>query len=80
MDVRHDQREFLNVLRLEPGTCWRLVTFEDPDFDPGFATQLPLGERHTLQISVFADNAATVTRSLIAEAHPGSEELKLQLL
>jgi hypothetical protein len=37
-------------------------------FDPGFAAELPLDEHHVVQISVFADNAETVTRSLVAEA------------
>jgi hypothetical protein len=41
MDLRRDQREYLNVLCLADGSRWRLVTFEDPDFDPGFATDLP---------------------------------------
>jgi hypothetical protein len=50
------------------GDAWRLVTFEDPDFDPGFATDLPLEGRHILQISIFADNANTVTRTLVADA------------
>ena len=36
-----DQREYLNVLYLPDGSDWRMVTFEDPDFDPGFATSLP---------------------------------------
>jgi hypothetical protein len=48
----------------------RLVTFEDPDFDPGFATDLPREGRDVIQISVFSDNADTVTRSLVANAGP----------
>ena len=42
VDLRREQREYLNVLDLRDGD-WRLVTFEDPDFDPGFATDLPVG-------------------------------------
>ena len=80
MHVRRDQHEYLNVLCLLDGQCWRLVTFEDPDFDPGFATELPADERHVVQISVFADNARQVTRSLVAETRAASEELKLQLI
>ena len=80
MHVRRDQHEYLNVLCLPDGSCWRLVTFEEPDFDPGFATELPVDERHVVQISVFADNAKQVTKSLIAEVRTGSEELKLQLI
>lgn len=80
MHVPSDQHEYLNVLCLLDGSRWRLVTFEDPDFDPGFATELPAGERHMVQISVFADNARQVTKSLVAEARIGSEELKLQLI
>jgi hypothetical protein len=29
-----------NVLYLRDGDSWRLVTVVDPDFDPGFATDL----------------------------------------
>ena len=64
------QREYLNVLYLPTGADWRLVTFQDPDFDPGFATDLPLIGRHTVAISVFSNNAGTVTTSLNAEARP----------
>jgi hypothetical protein len=42
VDLRREQREYLNVLYLRDGDAWRLVTFEDPDFDPGFAVDLPL--------------------------------------
>jgi hypothetical protein len=79
MDLRRDQREYLNVLCLADGSRWRLVTFEDPDFDPGFATDLPLDQPHVLRFSVFSDNAHTVTRSLVAEVGSGDREVKLQL-
>jgi hypothetical protein len=78
VDLRREQREYLNVLYLRDGDAWRLVTFEDPDFDPGFAVDLPLQGRHVLQISIFADNAATVTSTLVADATAGhSTVLKL---
>lgn len=67
MDIRRDQREFINVIYLSAGSRWHMVTFEDPDFDPGFVTDLPLDQRHVLQISVFADNARTATTFLVAE-------------
>jgi hypothetical protein len=66
VDLRRDQREFLNVLALEAGARWRLVTFEDPDFDPGFATELPPDREHVLRVALFADNAATATCALVA--------------
>jgi hypothetical protein len=80
MDLRRDQREYLNVLCLGDGSRWRLVTFEDPDFDPGFATVLPLDQPHLLRFSVFSDNADTVTRSLVVEASSGGGEVELQLI
>jgi hypothetical protein len=79
MDLRRHQREYLNVLCLADGSRWRLVTFEDPDFDPGFATDLPLDQPHVLRFSVFSDNAHTVTRSLVAGVGSGDGEVKLQL-
>jgi hypothetical protein len=80
VDLRREQREYLNVLYLRDGDAWRLVTFEDPDFDPGFATELPLEGRHTLQISIFADNADTVTRTLVADAASGPDRIVLELV
>jgi hypothetical protein len=74
-----NQREFLNVLFLAGGARWRLVTFDDPDFDPGFATELPREGRHVIRISVFADNADTVTTSLVAANRPGVDEPDLAL-
>jgi hypothetical protein len=79
MDLGRGQREYLNVLFLPNGSNWRLVTFQDPDFDPGFATDLALEGRHTIELSVFSDNASTVAASLIAEALPGRPEPLLQL-
>jgi hypothetical protein len=79
IDLRRKQREYLNVLHLPPNAAWRLVTFEDPDFDPGFATDLPLEGRHVIQISVFSDNADTVTRALVASAGPQATDVELHL-
>jgi hypothetical protein len=79
VDVRHDQREFLNVLALEAGARWRLVTFEDPDFDPGFSTELALDREHVLRIAVFADNAATATCTLVARVGARGDEITLRL-
>lgn len=79
MDLGRGQREYLNVLFLPDGGGWRLVTFEDPDFDPGFATDLPLDGRHTIQLSVFANNADTATASLTAEVRCGQDQPRLRL-
>jgi hypothetical protein len=79
VDLGHGQREYLNVLYLPTGSHWRLVTFQDPDFDPGFATDLPLEGRHKLQISVFSDNAGTATAALLADARPSETTPTLQL-
>jgi hypothetical protein len=78
IDLRREQREYLNVLYLDDS--WRLVTFDDPDFDPGFATGLPLAGRHVIQISVFADNADTVTSALVADARSERDHVVLELL
>jgi hypothetical protein len=80
IDIRRDQREFIDVLCLVSGARWRLVTFEDPDFDPGFATHLPLDEEHVLQISLFADNSRTVTTFLAAQASSTGPEVRLELV
>ena len=79
IDLGRGQREYLNVLYLPTGADWRLVTFQDPDFDPGFATDLPHDARHAIQISVFSGNAGTVTTTLHAEARADGEEATLQL-
>jgi hypothetical protein len=80
IDLRRDQREYIDVLCLVTGARWRVVTFQDPDFDPGFATQLPLDEQHVVQVAIYADNAHTVTRSLVTEAKTASDEVRLQLV
>jgi hypothetical protein len=73
MDLGRDQREYLNVLYLPDSAGWRLVTFEDPDFDPGFATRLPPVGRHAIRLSVFSDNTRTATATLVAEARADGE-------
>ncbi len=63
IEIRPGQREYLNVLLLADGGAWRLVTFEDPDFDPGFATELDVRQQHRLRVAVFSANAPTTTAS-----------------
>jgi hypothetical protein len=79
VDVRPGQREFLNVLALEAGARWRLVTFEDPDFDPGFATELAPDREHALRVAVFADNAAASAGVLIARVAAADGAVRLRL-
>jgi hypothetical protein len=79
IDLRRGQREYLNVLCWPDGaTTFRLVTFDDPDFDPGFPTELSPAEGHELQLSVFAANGPTVTTTLVADAAKGAAGLSLQ--
>jgi hypothetical protein len=54
-----------DVLYAPDEARWELVTFDDPDFDPGFKSELPVDQRQVFQISVFSDNAETVTTSLL---------------
>jgi hypothetical protein len=78
MEIRHGQREFLDVLVLEEGARWRILTFEDPDFVPGFSTELLPDQEQILKISVYSDNGETTTRELVACAR-GREEPALRL-
>jgi hypothetical protein len=64
IDLRRDQREYLNVLSVQEGSHWRIVTFEESDFDPGFSTEILPGHEHLLTIAVFSDNADTTMRDL----------------
>jgi hypothetical protein len=59
IDIRPRQREFLDVACLHPGQRLRIVTFDDPSFEPGFSTELNLDRQHDLEVGVFADNADT---------------------
>jgi hypothetical protein len=43
---------------------WTIDTFVCDDFDPGFSTELDATQEHVVHITMFADNAPTVTRSL----------------
>ena len=56
------------------------MTFDDPDFDPGFKTELPVDRRQVFQISVFSDNAETVTKSLLFEPARDGQQPLLKLL
>jgi hypothetical protein len=78
IDLRPGQREYLNILFLSPGRDWHLVTFEDPDFDPGFTTDLPRQQQHLVQVSVLATNA-TASASLAAAAPSGEGDVLLHM-
>jgi hypothetical protein len=67
------------VLVLDEGTRWRIVTFEDRDFDPGFSTELAPDHEHALRVAVFADNAMTATCALVAIARAPGGEIILRL-
>ena len=79
IDIRHDQREYLNVLVLHGRSSWRIVTFEDPDFDPGFDTELSPDQEHVLQVAVFSDNAVTQTLSIAANFRTEDRSIALRL-
>ena len=78
MDIRPGQREFLNVVRVRPGASWRLVTFDDPDFDPGFPLDLAPGHEHVMTLAVCSDDTAAPMSSLAAEMTPAGEIITLQ--
>ena len=80
IDIRPGQREFLNVLVLRPGSAWRLVTFEDPDFDPGFPLDLTADQEHVLTLAVFADDVEAPMRSLAARVAASGEITTLHTL
>jgi hypothetical protein len=78
-DVRRGQREFLDVLYLHDRDNWKIVTFEEADFDPGFTTELVTDRAHLLHVSVFADNANTVSRKLsVALGSDGAMSISLE--
>ena len=72
IEIRPGQREYLNVLVLPDGDAWHLVTFEDPDFDPGFTTVLGTGRTHALRVAVFSSNAPMTVASLSTSPSAGS--------
>src|SRR5262249_53141621 len=78
VDLRRGQREYLNVCVRET-SGWRILTFEDPDFDPGFTTLLDFGERHVLHVALFSGNAETRTRSLVLEGVPHTDGSEVRL-
>jgi hypothetical protein len=78
VDLGRGQREYLNVC-MHADEGWQILTFEDPDFDPGFTTKLPDGERHVLYVAVFSGNAETTTRSLVIDADADDGATGVQL-
>jgi hypothetical protein len=68
IDLRPGQREFLNLVALVDHACWRIITFDDVDFDPGFTTELDASQQHVLHLAVSADNADTVKCSIGLDA------------
>ena len=72
VDLRRDQREFVNALFVPEGGPGRIVTFEGEDFDPGFPLDLDAGHEHVLELAVFSDDAETTRASLVIDAR-GSE-------
>ena len=80
IEIRPGQREYLNVLLLPSGEPWRLVTFEDPDFDPGFATELDVAQPHELRVAVFSSNAPTTTASLATAPGAGDAPATVRMV
>jgi hypothetical protein len=65
VDLRQGQREFLNVLfQRQTSSRWTIDTFVADDFSPGFSTELDANQRHVVDVTLFADNARTTTRSI----------------
>jgi hypothetical protein len=79
LDLRRGQREFVNVLVLLERNRWRIVTFEDDDFDPGFPTELPADRSHDLQVAMFADNVDTAVRHLVVDTGEGGSAAAVSL-
>jgi len=67
IDLRLAQREYLNVVYRRSERDWQIDTFTDADFEPGFATHLPVGRVHELKVALFADNADTQAVTLRLE-------------
>lgn len=76
IDIRPGQREYLDVVYLPDGDIWKLETFDDPDFDAGFAREFDPRRRHELPVAVFAANGRTATTTLILDplSHTESED------
>ena len=75
----HMARTFRQKVVRVPFSLDHPYWIEDPDFDPGFATTLPRGSRHELELSVFASNATTTTSVLVAEVGQRQEDFILRL-
>jgi hypothetical protein len=80
VDLRRDQREFLNVLFLEDFGPWNIISFDDDDFHPGFTTDLDPRGRHVVDVAIFSDNAPTVVRSVGIEPDVRDGRLTLRLM
>jgi hypothetical protein len=78
IDIRRNQREYLNVLMLLASGQLKIVTFEDPDFDPGFDTELALDREHALRIGIYSDNSETRTLDLVVRASSDGEAIELR--
>jgi len=79
VDLRRGQRAYLDVLFLPQDWPWRILTFEDPDFDPGFSTEHARCREHVRNLAVFTDNAESAARSLVASALEVGEEVQPRL-
>jgi len=71
VDLRRGQREFLDVVYLVEGSRWRIDTYSEPDFHPGFTTEFPSDGEHVVEVAIFADNAATTCSLEISGRDPG---------
>jgi hypothetical protein len=79
IDLKEGETEYLNVLLLDKPARWRLLTFEDRDFDPGFSTELEPGCEHLVTVAVFADNLGPVSATLRVIAGDGIDGRTLEL-
>lgn len=71
IDIRPGQREYLDILRLPDGEPWRLVTFEEPDFDAGFVREFTPTSGHQFEVAVFTANGSTASLALTIASLPG---------
>ena len=78
VDLRRGQREFLDVVYLVDGSLWRIDTYSEPDFHPGFTTEFASDGEHVVDVAVFADNAATATCSLEISGRDSGLKLHMQ--
>lgn len=78
LDIRRGQREFLNIL-LRVGHRLMITTHEEPDFDPGFSTELPCEGVHLIEVAFFADNASTVSETVWIRCAKATEGIALDV-